>query len=66
MNNCRFQLVRRLFEAAETLLRLLRIPSFEFVPPDLTEVERKVSTHGQGADDRDEETRTELDRHRVP
>jgi hypothetical protein len=43
----------------------LRMPSFEFVPPDLSEMERKVSTHCQGADDQGNETRIELDRQRV-
>ncbi len=45
--------------------RSLKIPSFEFVPLDLSEMERKVNTHCQGADDQGDETRIELDRHRV-
>jgi hypothetical protein len=36
------------------------------VPPDLSEVKRKIDADSQGAEDQREETRREIDRHRMP
>jgi hypothetical protein len=41
-------------------------PASGSVPPDLTEAKRKIDAHSQAAENQREETRIEIDRHRMP
>jgi hypothetical protein len=43
-----------------------RVIIFRIFPPDLSKMKRKIDTNSQGTENQREETRLEIDRHRMP